>query len=40
MRVSDLARKAGTTAETVRHYTYIGLLTPVRNPHRLLALPR
>ncbi|EKF74076.1 MerR family transcriptional regulator [Alcanivorax hongdengensis A-11-3] len=32
MRVSDLARKAGTTAETVRHYTDIGLLTPVRNP--------
>jgi len=32
MRVSDLARKADTTAETVRHYTDLGLLTPERNP--------
>ena len=33
MRVSDLARKAGTTTETVRHYTDIGLLQPVRDPN-------
>lgn len=31
MRVSDLARKAGTTTETVRHYTDIGLLQPERD---------
>lgn len=33
MRVSDLARKAGTTTETVRHYTDIGLLQPARDPN-------
>ena len=32
MRVSDLARRADTTAETVRHYTELGLLTPQRHP--------
>lgn len=32
MRVSDMARKAGTTTETVRHYTNIGLLKPERDP--------
>lgn len=32
MRVSELARKAGTTSETVRHYTDLGLLTPERDP--------
>ena len=31
MRVSDLARKTGTTTETVRHYTDSGLLQPVRD---------
>jgi DNA-binding transcriptional MerR regulator len=33
MRVSDLARKAGTTTETVRHYTDIALLKPERDPN-------
>ena len=33
MRVSDMARKAGTTTETVRHYTDIGLLQPARDPN-------
>lgn len=32
MRVSDLARQADTTSETVRHYTDIGLLKPHRDP--------
>lgn len=32
MRVSDLARRADTTAETVRHYTDLGLLVPGRDP--------
>lgn len=32
MRVSDLARQAATTTETVRHYTDIGLLKPQRDP--------
>ncbi|HBL85574.1 MAG TPA: MerR family transcriptional regulator, partial [Alcanivorax sp.] len=32
MRVTDLARRADTTAETVRHYTDLGLLTPRRDP--------
>lgn len=31
MRVSDLARRANTTSETVRHYTDLGILTPERN---------
>ncbi|WP_323773153.1 MerR family transcriptional regulator [Alcanivorax sp.] len=33
MRVSELAKKANTTAETVRHYTDIGLLSPSRDSH-------
>ncbi|HEX5679013.1 MAG TPA: MerR family DNA-binding protein [Alcanivorax sp.] len=33
MRVTNLARRADTTAETVRHYTELGLLTPRRDPH-------
>ncbi|MCW4152510.1 MerR family transcriptional regulator [Halomonas sp. 18H] len=33
MKVSELARKAGVTAETVRHYTREGLLAPRRDPH-------
>ncbi|WP_346796429.1 MerR family transcriptional regulator [Halomonas sp. Bachu 37] len=33
MRVSQLARRAGVTAETVRHYTREGLLQPKREPH-------
>ncbi|WP_192035496.1 MerR family DNA-binding protein [Halomonas sp. YLGW01] len=33
MKVSDLARAAGVTAETVRHYTREGLLAPTRDPH-------
>ncbi|MEQ6890313.1 MerR family DNA-binding protein [Halomonas sp. CS7] len=32
MKVSDIARQAGVTAETVRHYTREGLLTPERHP--------
>ncbi|GHE22389.1 MerR family transcriptional regulator [Halomonas urumqiensis] len=32
MKVSQLARQAGVTAETVRHYTREGLLTPTRHP--------
>ncbi|MEH6445399.1 MAG: MerR family transcriptional regulator [Oceanospirillaceae bacterium] len=32
MKVSELAKQAGVTADTVRHYTRIGLLKPVRNP--------
>ncbi|MBM7334458.1 MAG: MerR family DNA-binding protein [Alcanivorax sp.] len=32
MRVTDLARRADTTAETVRHYTELGLLRPDRDP--------
>ncbi|MCE8020719.1 MerR family transcriptional regulator [Halomonas sp. MCCC 1A11036] len=32
MKVSELARHAGVTAETVRHYTREGLLHPERNP--------
>ncbi|GAB2781175.1 Zn(2+)-responsive transcriptional regulator [Halomonas shantousis] len=33
MKVSELARRAGVTAETVRHYTREGLLQPRRDPH-------
>lgn len=33
MRVSELAKRADTTAETVRHYTDIGLLSPGRDSH-------
>lgn len=32
MNVSTLAKRAGTTAETVRHYTDLRLLRPRRNP--------
>ena len=32
MNVTQLARRAGTTADTVRHYTELGLLRPARNP--------
>lgn len=32
MKVSELARQAGVTAETVRHYTREGLLHPERHP--------
>lgn len=32
MNVSELARRGATTSETVRHYTDLGLLRPVRNP--------
>lgn len=32
MNVTELARRAGTTADTVRHYTDLGLLRPTRNP--------
>lgn len=32
MKVSELARLAGVTAETVRHYTREGLLYPERHP--------
>ncbi|MGC2459151.1 MAG: MerR family transcriptional regulator [Gallionellaceae bacterium] len=31
MTVSELARRAGVTADTVRHYTRSGLLVPTRN---------
>ncbi len=32
MKVSELARQAEVTAETVRHYTREGLLHPMRDP--------
>lgn len=32
MKVSELARRAKVTAETVRHYTREGLLHPTRDP--------
>ncbi|HSH49075.1 MAG TPA: MerR family transcriptional regulator [Halomonas sp.] len=32
MKVSELAREVGVTAETVRHYTRESLLEPRRNP--------
>ncbi|MDT8895114.1 MerR family transcriptional regulator [Halomonas sp. I1] len=32
MKVSELARRTGVTAETVRHYTREGLLAPERDP--------
>lgn len=32
MKVSEIARQAGVTAETVRHYTREGLLSPERHP--------
>jgi DNA-binding transcriptional MerR regulator len=33
MKVSELARKAGVSADTVRFYTREGLLRPARDPH-------
>ncbi len=33
MRVSQLAKAAAVSAETVRHYTDLGLLQPSRDPH-------
>ena len=33
MRVSQLAKSAGVSAETVRHYTELGMLSPSRDPH-------
>lgn len=33
MKVSELAKVAGVTAETVRHYTRLGLITAERNPN-------
>lgn len=33
MKVIELARSAGVTAETVRHYTREGLLHPERDPY-------
>ncbi|MFV2057392.1 MAG: MerR family transcriptional regulator [Thiohalomonadales bacterium] len=30
--VSELAKKAEVTADTVRHYVHVGLLSPERNP--------
>lgn len=32
MRVNQLAREIGVTADTVRYYTRIGFLKPVKNP--------
>lgn len=32
MKVSELAKQAGVTADTVRHYTRVGLLKPGRDP--------
>ena len=32
MKVSELAKQYNTTADTVRHYTRIGLLKPTINP--------
>ena len=32
MKVIELARRAGVTPETVRHYARVGLLTPTRDP--------
>ncbi|MFT6914236.1 MAG: MerR family Zn(II)-responsive transcriptional regulator of zntA [Motiliproteus sp.] len=32
MKVSELARRAEVTADTVRHYTRVGLLEPSRDP--------
>ena len=32
MKVGELAKLAGVTGDTVRHYTRIGLLRPKRNP--------
>ncbi len=31
--VSELAKRASVTPDTVRHYVHIGMLKPERNPH-------
>jgi len=31
--VSELAKRADVTPDTVRHYVHIGMLSPERNPH-------
>ncbi|WP_324733955.1 MerR family transcriptional regulator [Pseudomonas paeninsulae] len=33
MRVAQLAKAAAVSADTVRHYTALGLLRPARDPH-------
>ncbi|HSG88117.1 MAG TPA: MerR family DNA-binding protein [Pseudomonadales bacterium] len=33
MKVAELARSAGVTPETVRHYVRVGLMEPDRDPH-------
>jgi DNA-binding transcriptional MerR regulator len=33
MTVSELAKRAGVTADTIRHYVRTGLLTPQRDPN-------
>lgn len=33
MRVAQLAKAAAVSADTVRHYTDLGLLRPARDPH-------
>ena len=32
MKISELAKAAGTSKDTVRHYVDLGLLQPARNP--------
>ena len=32
MRVSELAKAMVTTPDTVRYYTRIGLISPIKNP--------
>lgn len=32
MKISELAKAAGTSKDTVRHYVELGLLQPGRNP--------
>ncbi len=32
MKISEIARKADVSTDTVRHYVALGLLTPTRNP--------
>lgn len=32
MKVIDLAKRLGVTADTVRYYTRIGFLSPHKNP--------
>ncbi len=33
MKVKELADDVGVTADTVRHYTRVGILKPARDPH-------